>query len=107
MSYTILLIKEKYIKNEDKLNHVRKERELLEKHIEQYCIDYTDLLNINEKLWNIEDKIREKEERQEFDDEFIQIARSVYKTNDERSKIKFLINKKYNSQIIEIKSYQD
>ena len=63
------------------------------------------LKNINEKLWNIEDNIRKKEISNEFDDEFIQLARLVYITNDERSRIKNEINKCLNSEINEIKSY--
>jgi hypothetical protein len=64
------------------------------------------LKKVNETLWNIEDKIREKEHKKEFDDEFIQLARSVYITNDERAIIKKEINYLCNSTIIEIKSYQ-
>ena len=60
---------------------------------------------INEKLWKIEDRIREKEKLKEFDDEFIELARSVYKTNDERVLIKREINEVYNSPYQEVKSY--
>ena len=60
---------------------------------------------VNEKLWTIEDSIRLKESNQEFDEEFIALARSVYITNDERAKIKNEINKILNSEINEIKSY--
>lgn len=63
------------------------------------------LREINEKLWKIEDKIRKKEKLQEFDDEFIELARSVYLTNDLRSKIKKDINEKSNSSYREIKIY--
>jgi hypothetical protein len=60
---------------------------------------------INEKLWNIEDDIRIKEKKNEFDSDFIELARSVYKTNDERAKIKNDINILLKSEIKEIKSY--
>ena len=57
-------------------------------------------------MWDIEDKIRIKEKNKEFDNEFIETARSVYYTNDERSNIKNQINLKYNSNFIEEKSYE-
>ena len=63
------------------------------------------LQDINLKLWNIEDEIREKERNKEFDDEFIKLARDVYITNDERAKIKNEINSKLNSKVFEVKSY--
>ena len=63
------------------------------------------LKHINEKLWEIEDKIRHFESRQLFNEEFIKLARSVYITNDERSAIKREINFKYSSEYIEEKSY--
>ena len=64
------------------------------------------LKEINKKLWEIEDLIRLKEKDNIFDDEFISLARSVYKSNDERSKIKKEINLIYKSFIIEEKSYK-
>jgi hypothetical protein len=63
------------------------------------------LSKINAALWDIEDKIREKEARQEFDAEFIELARSVYKQNDERAAIKRQINTLLSSDLIEEKSY--
>ena len=65
------------------------------------------LKKINNKLWNIEDEIREKEKNKTFDEEFIKLARNVYITNDQRSYVKKKINKTFNSEIIEEKSYQD
>ena len=69
-----------------------------------------DLINhlkeINNSLWEIEDKIRMKEKKQKFDGEFIELARSVYKENDIRASIKKEINQKYNSNLTEEKSYQ-
>ncbi len=67
----------------------------------------TDLKEINKKLWNIEDKIRDKERNKVFDKEFIELARNVYITNDKRSSIKRNINKIFRSEIIEEKSYED
>ena len=64
------------------------------------------MIIINKKLWKIEDNIRACERKKKFDQEFIKLARLVYFTNDERSKIKFEINKKYGSQIVEVKSYE-
>jgi hypothetical protein len=66
---------------------------------------FHDLININSKLWDIEDMIRIKEQRKEFDEEFIELARSVYKTNDIRAEIKRDINLLSNSELIEEKSY--
>ena len=60
---------------------------------------------VNEKLWNIEDNIRIKESNKNFDGEFIELARSVYVTNDLRFEIKNNISKEYNSDIFEVKSY--
>jgi len=68
--------------------------------------DYKSLLNINMELWDIEDLIRIKEFKKEFDDEFVKLARNVYITNDNRAKIKKMINIKYNSNLIEEKSYE-
>jgi predicted nucleic acid-binding Zn-ribbon protein len=74
--------------------------------ITQYLLEYeVQLKNVNETLWKIEDKIRQKEQKQEFDDEFIELARSVYILNDERAKIKKEINEITNSTIREVKVY--
>ena len=64
-----------------------------------------ELRQINQQLWGIEDKIRDKERNNAFDDEFIQYARSVYITNDERSRIKRKINDLFGSEFVEEKSY--
>ena len=66
-----------------------------------------ELKKINEKLWGIEDRIRDKERTSSFDNEFIQLARSVYITNDERSRIKKRINETFGSELVEEKSYSD
>lgn len=63
------------------------------------------LKTLNERLWEIEDRIRLKESRREFDGDFIQLARSVYTTNDERSAVKRALNLALGSDLIEEKSY--
>ena len=74
--------------------------------ITQYTLDYeVQLKKINEDLWKIEDKLRKLEKEQKFDDEFIDLARSVYIKNDERAKIKKEINILCNSDYQEIKIY--
>ena len=67
---------------------------------------YFQLKSINLKLWDIEDKIRIKEKNKEFDNEFIELARSVYLNNDRRSATKKELNIMFNSEIIEEKSYE-
>ena len=66
-----------------------------------------ELRQINQQLWGIEDKIRDKERTNSFDDEFIQLARSVYITNDQRSRIKRKINELLGSELVEEKSYAE
>ena len=63
------------------------------------------LREINKKLWDIEDLIRDKEREKKFDQEFIELARAVYVTNDERAAVKKQINTKLGSKIVEEKSY--
>lgn len=110
--YSILLIKKEYIKDEEKLEKVNIEIDYLLDSINKLNnefnveILFSQLLITNKKLWNIEDSIRIKEKNQEFDKEFIEIARSVYFTNDERAKIKNEINALTNSNIYEVKSYE-
>lgn len=109
--YTILEIKYDKIKDVDKLKMINTEKDYLKVHIDKYNdlldlhIIIEELKKINEILWDIEDAIREKEKKQEFDSEFINLARSVYKTNDKRSIIKKQINQLLQSEIVEIKSY--
>ena len=108
---SILQIKTEFIKDEEKLNNVKKEYEYLygivfnEMKIQQS--DFFDMVSINKELWRIEDDIRDKERHKEFDDEFIQLARAVYVTNDKRANVKKGINIKYGSLFIEEKSYKD
>ena len=74
---------------------------------EDIKILYIDLLNINKTLWNIEDQIRECERDERFGSDFIELARSVYYTNDDRADVKKQINTLTGSKLVEEKSYQD
>ena len=111
---TILEIKKSKIKDKDKLNDVEKELNSLNdalKKNELNDIDdklkllLQDLKNINNDLWEIEDAKRLAEKNNNFDELFIQLARSVYKKNDLRAKIKLEINNYLGSNIKEVKSY--
>ena len=110
---SILIIKKKNISDLIKLEHVIKELEFLKKTLKEYIsedkiIKYIDkLININSKLWKIEDDIRECERKKIFDQTFIDLARSVYFTNDERAKVKNDINKTFGSELVEVKSYEE
>ena len=110
---TILEIKKEKISNKEKLLEVNKElnslNETLKKSIndESKIINFkNDLKNINLKLWDIEDGKRSAEKNNKFDEKFIELARNVYKFNDERAKIKLAINTSLGSNIKEVKSYE-
>ena len=110
---TILEIKKEKISNKEKLIEVDKElvslNETLKKSInnESKIVSFkNDLKNINLKLWDIEDGKRSAEKNNKFDEKFIQLARNVYKFNDERAKIKLAINNAFGSNIKEVKSYE-
>ena len=108
---TILEIKKNKLQN-SKLENVLKELSFLRKLMAKHQIEiaenlFTQLKEINLKLWNIEDQIRIKEKNKEFDNIFIELARSVYFTNDKRSEIKKRINRLSNSEITEEKSYAE
>ena len=106
--YTILQIKKEKINNIDKLAYITTELTHLQPLIDKFKLELElveKIKNVNERLWEIEDNIRIKESKQEFDEEFINLARLVYKTNDERYSIKAMINNIYNSVIQEIKDY--
>ena len=110
---SILKIKEKNINDKEKRALINKELLLLEQILEKTLKDkksiqkyLNELININSKLWKIEDDLRENERKKNFDQEFIELARSVYFTNDKRAKIKLEINDKFGSQIVEITSYE-
>ena len=109
---TILEIKTENLQEKNALKNVKTEYDQLNKiYINNFLEDeiarrlFKDLKKINQKLWDIEDKIRDKERSKNFDKNFIELARNVYFTNDERAKIKRNINKTYGSEIIEEKSY--
>ena len=107
---TILEIKKDKLKNL-KLKNILKELSFLRAVLEKNSIFIPDeiffqLKSINLKLWDIEDKIRIKEKNKEFDNEFIELARSVYLNNDRRSETKKELNIMFNSEIIEEKSYE-
>ena len=110
---SILKIKKKNISNKKKLIFINDELSLLEKILSksnndnQITIYLDKLVSINSKLWKIEDDIRYCEKEKKFNQKFIDLARAVYITNDERSEIKLEINKFFGSKIVEIKSYEE
>src|SRR5262245_61382795 len=111
---TILEIKRARVKNEVARANVAKELMLLQAKVHPEVSKRADihvlkarLSDVNEALWEIEDLIRAKEMLVEFDSDFIELARSVYKRNDERSAIKREINVLLDSDILEEKSYQE
>jgi len=106
---SILSIKMDKIKDQTKLENISKEYfRLIHPIEERMLIDplYKDLKSINEKLWNIEDDIRQCEKYGDFNLNFIRLARMVYHNNDKRAEIKKEINIKYGSDLIEEKEYQ-
>lgn len=111
---SILQIKQARIKDAVKLVNINKELNTLLALWQQspysaadIKTELDDLRSVNQKLWDIEDDIRTKEAKGEFDDQFIQLARSVYITNDQRARIKKSINEKFESGLVEEKSYKD
>jgi transcriptional regulator of nitric oxide reductase len=111
---TILEIKSERMNDPEKVANVRTELALLQETWAQAVTGddvirnlHAQLKEINETLWEIEDDIRDKERLREFDERFIELARSVYFTNDRRSQVKKQLNLHLGSQIIEEKSYQD
>jgi hypothetical protein len=106
--FTILLIKAEKIQDEEKLKNVQKELEALKMPMSLIPVRLTDfrkLKAVNEKLWNVEEKIRRCDKELTFNVKFINLARRVYKLNDERAAIKKSINIDTNSQLTEEKSY--
>ena len=108
---SILLIKERKITDVKKIDLIHEELTLLTKTLnkvakENAINDYLNqLIDINSALWKIEDELRDCEKNKKFDQKFIDLARSVYTTNDKRAEIKLEINNKFNSKIVEVKSY--
>ena len=110
---TILEIKKEKISNKEKLVEVNKELISLNETLKKSINDQSkilsfknDLKNINLKLWDIEDGKRLAEKNSQFNEKFIELARNVYKFNDERAKIKLAINNALGSNIKEVKSYE-
>ena len=110
---SILKIKKNKITNKSKLRNIKKELFLLNKIYKnnfqknkKILLYEKKLININKKLWDIEDKIRLLESKRSFNQKFIELARSVYINNDKRSEIKKKINTLTGSDLIEEKSYK-
>lgn len=111
---TILEIKSERIENAEKRSNVNKELGMLNKVWADMIPDDADiaamrieLKSINETLWEIEDDIRKEEYNKQFGERFVELARSVYITNDQRSDVKKRINIQLKSEIVEEKSYED
>ena len=117
---SIVKLKIEYIGDTEKLQHLRKEHGVLiaymmeltdslpDKETEsKYLGLYDQLYAVNEKLWHLEDRIREKEKRNMFDQDFIDVARAIYFTNDVRAQLKREINELTQSSLFEVKSYQE
>jgi prefoldin subunit 5 len=111
---TILEIKRERIRQAEKLKNINNELDALNALLEQLPFSRADVAEavnelkiINEKLWTVEDDIRDKEAANCFDHEFIELARSVYINNDRRSDVKREINLKLGSSFIEEKSYEE
>ena len=112
---SILELKMLKIEDEEKLVNVKKEFEtlnplvvsLFEKYDSQLQNHYLELAKINGELWDIEDWIRDCEREKRFDKEFVELARSVYITNDKRCEVKKLINIETSSGLVEEKSYKE
>jgi hypothetical protein len=109
---SILQVKKIKITNDDSLKYVSKEFELLYSQSETYFQDsdlkslYESLTEVNSTLWDVEDKLRVFESEKKFDQEFIELARKVYYTNDERFRLKNKINSITSSEIREVKDYK-
>ena len=110
---TILEIKKAKISNKEKLSDIEKELFSLNETVKKFIPNKSsiskhieDLKNINLKLWDIEDEKRSSEKNNDFGEKFIELARNVYKFNEERAKIKLAINTTLGSNIKEVKSYE-
>ncbi len=110
---SILKIKLEKISDSDKLIHIKKELNTLSIILRGFNLgdhiltELDELKEVNLKLWQIEDDIRDKEYNLDFGENFIKLARSVYICNDSRFEIKNRINTRYGSEICEVKSYSD
>jgi|TARA_B100001093_G_scaffold47511_1_gene40379 hypothetical protein len=110
---TILEIKKMKISNKDKLRDIEKELMTLSETMKNFVPDQSKVMDlihklkeINLKLWDIEDGKRESEKNNDFGEKFIELARNVYKINDERARVKLAINNTLGSNIKEVKSYE-
>ena len=111
---SILQIKLEQITDATKLNFIKREQLLLmntlSEHMHAKLLNHTkyqELYQVNLRLWHLEDDIRMKEKCKNFDDEFIELARQVYMTNDRRAHLKKYFNDMFNSEITEVKSYEN
>ena len=109
---SILEIKSERISNKEKLEHINSELHLLQEIVRENKVDlpaelYAEIKSVNERLWDTEDLIREKEEHESFDDEFIRLARADAIFNDKRFLVKKRINEFCGSVVVEQKSYKD
>ena len=111
---TILRIKSRRMSDPEKLSNVRLELDALEQIWSSSAYagidiegDVHALLAVNERLWSIEDDIRDKERAQDFGADFVRLARAVYMENDERAAIKRRLNLKLGSALVEEKSYRE
>lgn len=107
---SILNIKLSMIQDPKKIKNIRIEKQLLSKISADHKIDpqfYFDLFNVNRAIWLLEDSIRLEHKNKDYSDDFIKVAIDIFTQNDKRSRIKKEINLKYNSGIIEEKSYKE
>ena len=108
---TILEIKQQRLSSSAAIDNVRRELAALNKVVAGIAVPEglaalkQALKVVNEKLWDIENKIRAKEAASAFDQQFIELARSVYVNNDDRAKLKREINKLLKSELVEEKQY--
>lgn len=109
---TILAIKNRQLTESQALANVQRETELLQSIYERDCGHkdaiapfVAELQQINQALWDVEDALREKERDKVFDESFVQLARRVYQCNDQRARVKKLINEALGSELVEEKSY--
>jgi len=111
--WTILKIKNEKVKDPTKLKNIKQEYLYLTDALERDVVLSRvsglalDLIEVNRSLWDVEDKLRIKESLKEFDNDFIELARSVYYTNDRRAEIKREINRVCNSDFVEEKHYAE
>jgi hypothetical protein len=106
---TILEIKKERIKNSEQWANICHELDMLLALDDENIVGkdlYNQLKVINTQLWDVEENIRKREKQQDFGEDFVMAARSVYKMNDKRAKLKRIINLQYGSELVEEKSYE-